>query len=132
MSWQPLRPPVPEPDRRWLVWQALADMYLDTELQPYELRYIAEICVASEFSWLEIKQINYDEVAPALWFNLHDVVGEWAGWDEEWLRVAAHGLLHRYPPPNAGLQRLWRRRVDFYTNDYLVEIEKYFRELRLE
>lgn len=123
-------PSVPEPARRWPVWQALAELYLDTELQPYELRNIAEICAASGFSWLEIKQINYDEVAPALWVNLHIVAGEWAGWDAEWLRARLTacytGTRHRM----LGFERLWRRRVDFYTNDYLVEIEKYFRELR--
>lgn len=123
------RPPVPAPVRRWPVWQALDAMYLDTELQPNELRRIAEICAASEFSWLEIKQINYDEVAPALWFNLHDVAGVWGGWDDEWLRarlLACYtGTRHR----TLGLESLWRRRVDFYTGDYLIEIEKYFREL---
>ena len=124
------RPPVPEPARRWPVWLALADMYLDTELQPDELRHIAEVCVASGFSWLEIKQLNYDEVAPALWPNLQSVAGEWAGWDEAWLRArltaSYTGTRHRM----LGFESLWRRRVDFYTGDYLTEIEKIFRELR--
>ncbi|AMR27139.1 hypothetical protein A0257_08475 [Hymenobacter psoromatis] len=123
------RPPVPEPDRRWPVWQVLADMYLDTELQPNELRHTAEVCVVSGFTWLEIKQINYDEVAPALWVNLHDVAGVWGYWDPEWLRArltaSYTGTRHRM----LGSESLWRRRVNFYTRDYLVKIEAYFREL---
>ncbi|WP_140466398.1 hypothetical protein [Hymenobacter nivis] len=69
-----------------------------------------------------MKQINYDEVAPALWPNLLSVAGEWASWDEEWLvgRLTAHytGDQHRL----LGSERLWRRQVDFYTADYLARI----------
>ena len=119
------RPPVPEPARRHPVWVALAEMYLDTELQETDLRRIAAVCAASGFSWDEIKQINYDEVAPALWPNLHVVAGEWAYWEREWLlaRLTAHytGTRHRM----LGFESLWRRRVEFYTGDYLAELAAY-------
>ena len=116
------RPSVPEPARRRPVWVALAALYLDTELQEDELQRIATVLAASAFAWDEARQINYDEVAPALWPNLLSVAGEWAGWDEEWLvaRLTAHytGTRHRL----LGSERLWQRQVDFYTADYLARI----------
>jgi len=124
------RPPVPDPARRHPVWVALAELYLDTEPQEADLRRIAAACAASGFSWAELKQINYDEVAPALWFNLHQVAGVWGAWDEEWLlaRLTAcyTGTRHRL----LGFERWWRWRVDFYTADCLLKIEACLGELR--
>ena len=119
------RPQVPEPARRHPVWIALAELYLDTGLGDDDLRRIAVVCATSGFSWAEIRQINYDEVAPALWPNLHSVAGEWAGWDETELlaRLSAHytGTRHQM----VGFESLWRQRVDSYTNDYLIKIAAY-------
>ena len=64
----------------------MAELYLDTELDEDQLRRIARVFAASGYIWAEIKQINYDDVAPALWFNVQDIAGKWAGWDEDWLR----------------------------------------------
>ena len=124
------RPPVPEPVRRHPVWVALAELYLDSEPQEADLRRIAAACAASGFSWAELKQINYDEVAPALWPNLHQVAGVWGAWDEPWLlaRLTAHytGTRHRM----LGFERWWRWRVDAYTAGYLAKVEEYAEALR--
>lgn len=119
------RPPVPEPARRYPVWAALAELYLDTELQDEDLRRIAAAVAASGFSWDEMKQINYNEVAPALWFNTYDVAGEWAGWDDKWLieRITAcyTGRRRRM----LGFESLWQRRVDYFTGRYLDKVAAY-------
>ena len=64
-------------------------------------------------------------MAPALWPNLHMGAGEWTYWEREWLlaRLTAHytGTRHRM----LGFESLWRRRVDFYTGDYLAKIAAY-------
>lgn len=110
-----LQSQIPDAASRRPVWVALADLYLDTELRESDVQHMAAVLAASPFSWREILEINYEEVAPALWFNLQSVAGEWAGWNEEWLvkRIAA-GLSHKRRR-TLGFVRLWRWRVDSYT-----------------
>lgn len=119
------RQPVPEPLRRYPVWLALAELYLDTELDEQSLRRIAAVAAASGFTWAEIQHINYHEVAPALWFNVQDMAGEWAGWDEKWVveRISAcyTGAVHR----TVGSAGLWRKRVDYHTGKDLAKIASY-------
>ena len=111
--------------RRNPVWIALAELYLDTELEEDQLRRAAQVFAASGYTWVEIKEINYDDVAPALWFNVQDIAGEWAGWDEDWLleRITAcyTGKLHM----TLGFASIWQKRVDFYTARYLATIVSY-------
>lgn len=117
-----MKPPVPDPARRHPVWLALADLYLDTELDEFSLRHIAAILAASGFSWAEIQQINYDEVAPALWFNVQDIAGEWAGWDEEWVVERITECYTGTEHTTLGLARLWRKQVDVHTARLLSQI----------
>jgi hypothetical protein len=118
---------VVEPRRRHLVWMALGELYLDTELSAHALQHMAKVLAASGYTWAEIKAINYDEVAPALWFNVQDVAGEWAGWDEEWLVKRIGSMCTGRPHRTLGSARLWRKRVDSYTAAYLAEIALYMR-----
>ncbi|WP_125419511.1 DUF7079 family protein [Hymenobacter rigui] len=118
---------IPNEERRRPVWVALADLYLDTELQEQDFQRIATVCAESGFSWAEIQLINYNEVAPALWFNVQDIAGEWAGWDEEWL--IAH-IQHSYRPAThkwLGSTRLWQKRVDVFTQKALARVAVYLR-----
>jgi hypothetical protein len=108
--------------RRHAVWLALADLYLDTELGDEWLRQIARVVVASGYAWAKIKRINYDEVAPALWFNVQDVAGEWAGWNDAWVLDRITSCYTGRPRKTLGSARLWQRRVDQYTAHYLAEI----------
>jgi hypothetical protein len=117
--------PVPDVARRSPVWQSLAELYLDTELQEYDLRRLAATFAASGFSWAQIQRINYDEVAPALLANLFGVTGEWAGWAPGWLheQLSARyiGTRHRL----LGSVRLWEWWVDRHTKEVLTQAARY-------
>jgi len=69
--------------RRTPVWCALADLFLDTEMQAYGHRYIADVIAQSGYSDAEVETILRTEVAPVFHVNLRSVAGEWAGWSEE-------------------------------------------------
>lgn len=71
--------------QRQAVWSALSDLFLDTDVT---IHYpaITRICALSPYSLAELKQILYREVAPVCGPNLFDTCGEWAGFDEKWLK----------------------------------------------
>ncbi|MBK1894540.1 DUF7079 family protein [Chryseobacterium paridis] len=68
-------------DERKLVWEALSELYLDTELQDSDFQYVIRILVKSPFTFEEIKKIDQYEVFPVLFSNLLIPAGEWAGFD---------------------------------------------------
>jgi len=76
------------------VWLALSEFYLDTELQQYDVEYIAKIFSESPFSLKEIKRINKYEVFPILYPNLMNPAGVWDGFDKEWLLEKLKGNLN--------------------------------------
>ena len=73
-------------ERRLPVWQALSDLFLDTELQPEAYRRIADDLRQTPFSTDEIRCMLESEVAPAFGPNLMAVAGQWALWTEEDVR----------------------------------------------
>lgn len=72
-----------EPDRR-PIWDALQIFWLDTDAN-LDLRRVAEICERSKYSLSELEAIYWNEVRPAVRFNIFSLAGEWAGFDPEWL-----------------------------------------------
>ncbi|MET4108272.1 hypothetical protein [Hymenobacter sp. UYP22] len=118
---------IADAERRKPVWVALADLYLDTELQEQDFQHIAVVCAESGFSWAEILLINYNEVAPALWFNVQELAGEWAGWNEEWLVARIQQCYRPAPRKWFGSARCWQKRVDFFTQRPLTRIAAYLR-----
>jgi hypothetical protein len=74
-----------ELERRKLVWVALSEFYLDTELSNDDYQRIARKLMESKYTFHEIKKIDTYEVFPVLHKNLLDTAGEWQGFDEEWL-----------------------------------------------
>lgn len=74
-----------EIEKRKPVWSALSEFYLDTELGEEEIKRIAEIFRASNYSIEELKEINCSEVGPVVYFNLFSTAGVWDQFDEEWL-----------------------------------------------
>jgi hypothetical protein len=101
---------------REAVWVALSDMYLDTDIELF-IEPCAEALADSPFSREELARILFEEVHPALVFNLLSVAGEWGGFETTWLferirgqqagwawrRWLARWLLRRYP------RTLWPR-----------------------
>src|SRR5262245_28825424 len=70
------------------VWDALSEMFLDTELQPADLERLGRQLAASPYTLDELNAILFDEVYPVCIGNLHSVAGEWAGFDSAWLQTA--------------------------------------------
>ena len=85
------------------VWNALSDLFLDTELRDEDFDRIAAQLASSSFTIREIETILRLEVTPAVRSNLRSMAGEWSGFDEEWL--AARVLA------KAKKESFWNRKV---------------------
>ena len=75
-----------EVEQRVPVWNALSDLFLDTELSDNTHQYIARVVTESGYEAEEIHNILWKEVLPAVGDNLRVVAGEWAGFDPVWLK----------------------------------------------
>jgi len=65
--------------RRRPVWEALSDLFLDTEITEAFYRFIARAVIESKYSPGEIRSILWDEVFPVVEFNLRHPAGVWEG-----------------------------------------------------
>jgi hypothetical protein len=72
-------------DNHKLIWIAISEFYLDKELQETDFQVIAKIIIKSKFNFEEIRAIDKYEIFPVLKYNLLQVAGEWAGFEEDWL-----------------------------------------------
>lgn len=88
---------------RHRIWSILEDLWLDTEfMDAGELwaKDLAKRLKATGYDWGEIDHIYRYEVFPALYFNLLDIAGEWAGFDSDWLaariRKKAGRAMHKH------------------------------------
>ena len=97
-----------EAQARAAVWIALGDLYLDTEMTAHTHEYLAQTLAASPYSIESLHRILVDEVHPALYANLMQVAGEWAGFDAAWLVTRVREVCAR---------PLWRRRLSRLTLD---------------
>jgi hypothetical protein len=98
------------------VWEALSDLFLDTDTslsRPWRVEQLA----GSTYSIGQLDHILLDEVYPVCRFNLMSVAGEWAGFDQAWLqtrilrRLASPlRFLHRFSPGRMAILRCpeWR------------------------
>ncbi len=68
--------------RRTPVWQALSELFLDTEMQTETFQWVARVAVDAGFSVAETRAILETEVLPVFGYNLLSVAGEWAPFDE--------------------------------------------------
>jgi hypothetical protein len=73
-------------EKRMPVWSALSELFLDTELHHADRERIAAMLAASPYSEEKLEEILRFEVTPTLRANLLSIAGEWAGFDEAWLR----------------------------------------------
>ena len=88
-----------EIERRLPAWCAMSDLFLDIELQPEDLRRIADALSGAGYSLPELRLILKREVIPAFGSNLLSVAGEWAGWGEAEVRDLMMRRLRRRPSP---------------------------------
>lgn len=96
----------PKLEERMPVWSALSELFLDTELQKEDHERIAAILAASPFSEEKLEEILRFEVTPALRANLLSIAGEWAGFDDGWLRERIVPRMDRRPLFRFGVSRM--------------------------
>ena len=87
------------------VWDAIADLFLDTELDAADRERIARALARSPFPADELDAIYRYEVAPVVHGNLKVVAGEWAGFGEAWLGRAHPRVPGPRRPPVAMVGR---------------------------
>ena len=88
------------------VWDALSDLFLDTDVRP-GLPRMAWILLGSGLSASELETIWREELIPALEFNLSLVAGEWGYFELEWVE---RRIVRRRAYVQAALRRPWLRR----------------------
>ncbi|MGV3621933.1 MAG: DUF7079 family protein [Archangium sp.] len=67
-----------ELERRRPLWDAMSDLFLDTEVR-WSVPYVARRCVESGYDAEVLERIFWVEVFPEAIGNLLQVAGEWAG-----------------------------------------------------
>jgi hypothetical protein len=83
-------------ESRLPVWQACSNFYLDSDMPPETLIYIAKVCAVSPYSSRQLDSIMFCEVWPALKWNLFSMAGEWAGWrDNELMELVLSNYRRR-------------------------------------
>jgi hypothetical protein len=98
-----------EIERRRPVWQALSDLWLDTEPDSDTFDYIVRVMIESRYSLDELSCIFSYEVAPAVYRNLYNIFpgGTWGAFDLNWLREAIVENMERQA--RSKLYRCWVR-----------------------
>ena len=84
-----LKPVSEDIENRRAVWQALSDIFLDTDTslsREWRARQLSQ----SPYSLDELEEILVTEVYPACRGNLFSIAGEWAGFDIDWLEERIH------------------------------------------
>lgn len=115
------------------LWEALADLWLDTELVDSQFESIARVIADSPYSLDVARAIHDEEVALAVSANLLSVAGEWAGFDSTWLNARCryfaerrHLRWHRF--------RAWmlRPRIRYFTAECWQQIVPRVERLRAD
>ena len=100
---------------RMPVWTAMSELFLDTELLYADRIRIARILAASPYSESKLEEIMRFEVSPVLKWNLFDIAGEWAGFNEVWLQEKLSPRIDKRPlirfPIFGGVRAPWREIV---------------------
>ncbi|MCV6623860.1 MAG: hypothetical protein OIF51_19160 [Cellvibrionaceae bacterium] len=110
-----MKSPEEDIEDRTPVWSCMQDLYMDTDVT-LSYGYIAKCCGQSKYSLEELEKILFNEVLPALRFNMFDLPApEWAGFETKWVveRVLKQ---HRF-----GKRRPWVLRI--YTNEHWKKLK---------
>jgi hypothetical protein len=80
-----MEPPDLDIDDRQAIWDFMQNFWMDTD-PGILLPRVAEVCAASKYSLVELEAIYWNEVRPAVSFNLFMLPApEWAGFEITWL-----------------------------------------------
>ena len=81
-----MQPPENDIDDRIPVWDSLQMLFMDTDVT-LDYDHIVRTCRASKYTADEIEAILFNEVMPAVRFNLLMLPApEWCGFEVEWLK----------------------------------------------
>ncbi len=117
-----MKRPEEDIDDRTPIWDLLQDLFMDTDVT---LSYapISKACASSKYTLDELEKILFNEVLPALKFNMFDLPApEWVGFQTEWL-VSRILKKHRF-----GKRKPWILRR--YTNFHWVALKPLIEEAR--
>jgi hypothetical protein len=89
------------------LWELMAEQFLDTETRTW-IPKTALACVELGLSEEAAFDVWAYEVTPAVWRNIWDIAGEWAGWDRQWLVAEI-----RRKAPRKKSWRVYRAHVHF-------------------
>lgn len=80
-----MKKPEDDIEDRTPIWDCMQDLYMNTDVT-LSYNYISEVTAHSKYSIEELEQILFNEVLPALKFNILDSPGpEWAGFQTDWV-----------------------------------------------
>ena len=101
-------------EARTPVWDCMQNLFLDNDVTSW-YEHVAEVSAKSDYTVVELECILFNEVLPALRFNLKMVLPEWAGFDKDWL-IERILKTHRY-----GKRKPWRLRSEFQEHSSILE-----------
>lgn len=114
-----------ELDKRLLVWKAIADLFLDVEVESLH-NPIAHVLANSPYDLRTLNYIYTYEVAPVYHVNLLSVAGEWSGFSQEDVKTNIVKYLYKKRrSPFAKLTSFLLRYIYTFTtkNDWKIIME---------
>jgi hypothetical protein len=69
------------------LWEALSDLWLDTQLSDAFMEGIARVMDESSLTIEELWRVYSYEVAPVVYMNVYSFAGQWLGFSSDWLRT---------------------------------------------
>ena len=78
------------------VWNALSELFLDTELDRQDLEYLARVLADSPYDVRRLEEILFAEVYPVCIWNLRSPAGEWGTFDSAWLERSIRERMSRW------------------------------------
>lgn len=121
------------------VWQALSELFLDTDLLyqfegaigPPAIEYVARTLASSPYSVEALREIELWEVAPVVMPRPYDVAPEWAGFNTQWLEEhCARRARHRGWLLRQRVRFGFAQHVRRFTDDYWRYLTPRIAELR--
>lgn len=76
-------------EKQQLARMAIAELFLDTELDDATFDRLRGQLIQSGLSITELDEIYFVEIAPLLYRNLQTPAGAWSGFDPEWIQKEA-------------------------------------------
>jgi len=117
-------------EERKPVWLAPSDFYLDPAISDATIRHIASVIFESPYSIDEVKEINKFELFPVLQSNLHNVAGQWVGFNEEWLiEEITHSLRNRNWLKKTTIEKSYAK-LEWMQKEYWVKLENVYSNLK--